>query len=90
LLRAKSNLNPIAEPAWSGPARLEVLKMADRSKTVAEFADAEGVTRQAVYLMWKQGVGPRFYYALSRRRISEEAHQEWRRQREAAAAGEAA
>ena len=62
----------------------------DQSLTVNEFCAAEKIGRTRLYQDWKQGKGPRFFYNGTRRRISEEARKEWRRQREHEAPNEAA
>jgi hypothetical protein len=58
----------------------------DHSYTVAEFATAERMSRQMVYLLWAQGKGPRYFMVGNRRRISHEARIEWRQRLEAEAA----
>ena len=58
----------------------------DPSLTVNEFCAAEKIGRTRLYQDWKQGKGPRFFYNGTRRRISAEARQEWRRKREQDAA----
>jgi hypothetical protein len=60
------------------------------SYTVEEFCEAERMSRSMVYKLWSQGKGPRFYYVGNVRRITHQARIEWQREREAAAAGEAA
>jgi hypothetical protein len=59
--------------------------------SVDEFCAAHGpISRSTLYNMWKAGTGPRFMLVgggKGRRIISVEAAAEWRREREAAAAG---
>ena len=59
----------------------------DPSYTINEFCAAEKVSRAQLYEDWKNDRGPRFFYNGKSRRIPHEAHVEWRRQREAEAAG---
>ena len=59
---------------------------ADASLTIAEFCAAEKVSRSKLYLLWAEGKGPRWFNIGTNRRISHEARQEWRREREAEAA----
>src|SRR6478672_2877246 len=54
-----------------------------KSYSVVEFAEAEGVSRATIYNLWTRGEGPRFYTVGNRRRITEEARQDWHRAREA-------
>ena len=56
------------------------------SKTVSEFCAAEKMSKAKLYQDWREGRGPRYYLVGSHRRISPEAHREYRRQREAEAA----
>jgi hypothetical protein len=58
------------------------------SETVDEFCAAEKMSKAQLYEEWRQGRGPRYYYNGVRRRISPEAHHEYRRQREAEAGSE--
>ena len=51
------------------------------------FCRKHQVSRTKLYEMWGKGLGPRFFYVGNQRRISDEAAAEWRRSREAAAAG---
>ncbi len=52
--------------------------------TIQEFCEAHRVSRSQLYKLWKQGVGPRFFYAGTKVIISFEAATDWRREREAA------
>jgi hypothetical protein len=66
-------------------------RLADQSYSPTEFARAESLSVGMVYKMWGQGeppwgLGPRYYLAGNRRRISEQARRDWQREREAAAA----
>jgi hypothetical protein len=54
-----------------------------QSYTPTTFCAAEHISRAFLYKLRGQGNGPRFYMVGNRRRISEEARQEWRRQLEA-------
>lgn len=65
-------------------AHQESWHMRDPSYTTDEFCEAERVSRAWLYLQWRLGNGPRFYYNGNRRRITEEARLEWQRKREAA------
>lgn len=64
--------------------------MDQQAFTIDEFAKAHRVSRELVYKMLREGTGPRIFKAGSRTLISIEAAAEWRRQREAAAAPQAA
>ena len=55
----------------------------DPSYTINEFCELERCSRGWLYAQWKNGRGPRFYYAGSGRRISDESRTEWRRRLEA-------
>ena len=57
----------------------------DDSMTKQEFCLSEKISMSMLHKMWSLGQGPDFYYVGNRRRISREARQRWRRQREAAA-----
>ena len=59
----------------------------DQSYTVEESCEAERITRGMIYKVWAQGKGPRYYMVGNRRRISPEAHKEWRAAREAETGG---
>jgi hypothetical protein len=49
-----------------------------------ECAKLTGMSRAKLYEAWRRGGGPRFYYAEGkRRRITEEARQEWIKELEA-------
>jgi predicted DNA-binding transcriptional regulator AlpA len=61
----------------------------DPSLKVNEFCAAERISRSALYKLWNEGRGPRFFYIGATRRISHEVRVEWRRKREAEAAAEA-
>jgi hypothetical protein len=56
----------------------------ESSLTIAEFCAAEKISRGLYYKLKKQGRGPReMELGPGAKRISFEAHQEWRRAREA-------
>ena len=61
-----------------------------QSYSPKSLAAAEGCSVGLVYKLWRQERGPRFYYAGSRRRVTEQARQDWHREREAVAAETAA
>ncbi|HVM78865.1 MAG TPA: hypothetical protein VMU06_07585 [Stellaceae bacterium] len=50
------------------------------------FCEVHRISRGLLYLLWKEGKGPRFFRAGARRLISAEAAAEWVRAREAEAA----
>jgi sarcosine oxidase delta subunit len=56
------------------------------SHTVDEYCKLEKTSRAQLYREWQAGKGPRYYFNGNRRRISEEARREYRRQKEAEAA----
>jgi hypothetical protein len=60
--------------------------MTDASLTVAEFCAAEKISRSMLYQLWAEGKGPRTFFVGTKRLISAEARQEWRRALEAEAA----
>jgi hypothetical protein len=53
------------------------------SYTVSEFCAAEKISRVALYAMWKDGKGPRFYRNGRCRRITHRARLDWQSEREA-------
>jgi len=61
--------------------------MNDPSLTINEFCAAEKISRSQLYEDWKGGTGPDFFLVGSHRRISAEARERWRRQREAESKG---
>jgi len=61
----------------------------DASLTIAEFCQAEKISRSMLYRAWSEGWGPKFYWVGVTRRITHRARLEWQREREAAAAEEA-
>jgi hypothetical protein len=58
------------------------------SYTVDEFCNAERISRVALYDMWRQGRGPRFYFNGRCRRITHKARLDWQGAREAEVSGE--
>ncbi|MBX9778472.1 MAG: hypothetical protein K2Y71_29210 [Xanthobacteraceae bacterium] len=54
--------------------------------TVDEFCVAHRFSRETLYALWRKGLGPARFKALSRTLISKEAAAAWRRQREKAEA----
>jgi hypothetical protein len=63
--------------------------MTEPSLTIAEFCEAEKVSRAMLYIMWGQGIGPDYFEIGRTKRISPEARLAWRRAREAAAKAKA-
>jgi hypothetical protein len=61
------------------------VQITDRSFTINEFCEAERISRGALYELWRQGCGPRFYWNGTHRRITADARRDWQHQREAAA-----
>jgi predicted DNA-binding transcriptional regulator AlpA len=53
--------------------------------TVAEFCAAYRISRSALYQLWAQGIGPKYFKIGVKILISIEAADQWRREREAAA-----
>lgn len=53
--------------------------------SVDEFCRLHRISRASLYNYWNAGVGPKIMRVGSRRLISVEAAEEWRRQREAEA-----
>jgi hypothetical protein len=70
-------------PRRHGPSPLSV---ADPSLNIDGFCVGENISRASLYNLWKRGKGPRYFYVGNSRRISHEARQQWRRDREAEAA----
>ena len=50
--------------------------------TVKEFCAVERISKPHLYVLWRQGKGPRFYRVGSHRRITEDARRDWQRERE--------
>jgi hypothetical protein len=59
------------------------------SYTVDEFCKAERISRVALYAMWRDGRGPRFYMNGRCRRITHKARLYWQAAREAKVNGAA-
>jgi hypothetical protein len=57
--------------------------MSKKSYTIAEFCAAYSVSRAFLYKLWDNGLGPNYYKLGTRRFISVEAAEEWRKQNEA-------
>jgi hypothetical protein len=57
--------------------------MSEPSRTIPEFCAMERVSRGTFYNWEKQGKAPRTYNVGPIRRITPDAHAEWRREREA-------
>jgi hypothetical protein len=53
--------------------------------SVDEFCDAHSVSRTHLYEMWREGAGPRYMLAGSKRLITMEAAADWRAEGERAA-----
>jgi hypothetical protein len=58
----------------------------DASLTIAEFCQAEKISRSMLYRAWLEGWGPKFYRVGVTRRITYRARLEWQHEREAEAA----
>jgi hypothetical protein len=56
------------------------------SLTIAEFCQAEKISRSMLYRAWSEGWGPKYYRVGVTRRITYRARLEWQLEREAAAA----
>jgi hypothetical protein len=56
------------------------------SYTIDEFLAAERISRSALYELWAQGKGPRYYRNGNRRIITHRARLDFQAEREAAAA----
>lgn len=54
--------------------------------SIDEFCSAHDICRGSLYNYWRQGIGPKYMLLAGRRLISVEAAEQWRREREAAAA----
>jgi hypothetical protein len=67
------------------PSR-EGAAVAGPTHKVSGFCTLEQMSRSELYKLWKQGLGPRFFYAENQRRITEAARQDWHREGEARAA----
>jgi hypothetical protein len=60
--------------------------MTDQSTyTIADFCEAERISRAMLYKLWSQGQGPRYYMLGSVRRISHQARMDWHQELEAEA-----
>jgi hypothetical protein len=61
---------------------------------VRRFCDANCISRSLLYRLWREGRGPKYFFAGNERRITAEAAAEWRAAMQAATdcarAGEAA
>jgi hypothetical protein len=62
----------------------------DQTLTINGFCQAEHVSRNKLYELWKQGIGPDFYWLGCERRITQDARKRWQAEREAAARAQAA
>jgi hypothetical protein len=51
--------------------------------TINDFCRVERISRSLLYQLWQHGKGPRYFLAGSHRRITEQARQDWHRDREA-------
>jgi hypothetical protein len=58
---------------------------APQSRTINQWCADRRVSRSTLYLMWREGRGPKFYRAGRAIRISEEADAAWLAESEAAA-----
>jgi hypothetical protein len=75
----ESILNLALEPHTDAPRRERA------AFTVDEFCDAYRVSRTTLYLLWRTGKGPKFYYCGTQKRISVPAAYAWQRGLEAGA-----
>jgi hypothetical protein len=55
------------------------------SKGINRFCEDEDISRSALYKLWKEGRGPRYFNIGNRRHISDQAAAEWRARMEAVA-----
>jgi hypothetical protein len=53
---------------------------------VPRFCDSHEISRTALYNLWREGRGPKFFWLGDERRITAEAAAEWRAAMEAATA----
>jgi hypothetical protein len=68
------------------PARDGRQPLARRSaSTINEFCEDNRISRTALYKLWAEGRGPRYFLNGTHRRITDEAGADWRRDMEAAA-----
>ena len=58
---------------------------APQSRTINQWCADRHVSRSTLYVMWREGRGPKFYRAGRAIRISDEADREWLAQAEVAA-----
>src|SRR5262249_37069462 len=78
-----STTSRFSECMWVFTISHEVNTM-DASLTINEFCAVEKISRSQLYEDWQSGTGPDFFLVGSHRRISHEARERWRCQREAA------
>jgi hypothetical protein len=57
----------------------------DQTLTINGFCRAEHISRNKLYELWKQGIGPDFYWVGVERRITQDARKRWQAAREGAA-----
>ena len=57
----------------------------DPTYTIDEFCASERISRVALYALWKNGDGPRFYANGRRKLITHRARLDWQTQQEAKA-----
>jgi hypothetical protein len=73
-------------PARQGRQRRSRVDVATAAYSIRKFCDSHDVSRSALYKLWRQRIGPKFFRVGNQIRISAEAAAEWRAAREAAAA----
>jgi hypothetical protein len=76
--------------AFTQPGRERRARIRRPLYTIIEFCEVERMSRSALYKLWAQGKGPRFYFVGNTRRITAQARLDYHRDREAAAAVEMA
>jgi hypothetical protein len=61
---------------------MDAVRISDPTLTVDEFCVVEKISKAQLYLKWKAGTGPDFYWNGTHRRISAESRERWRRKQE--------
>lgn len=56
--------------------------MNKKAYTVDQFCELYNISRAFAYKLWDSGLGPRYYKVGTRRFVSVEAAEEWRKQNE--------
>src|ERR1700726_3901935 len=73
-------------PARQGRQRRSRVDVATAAYSIRKFCDSHDVSRSALYKLWRQRIGPKFFRVGNLIRISAEASVEWRASGQAAAA----